>query len=96
MEKSSQFDMNTDDRTNIKRMCKSIENKTSFQSDIISSHLIDATFTNSSSLSISDTSLDRLKMSYYAPNIYRTPTFFKVKVHSEEKLLIGVCNIDKT
>jgi len=33
----------------------------SFQPEAVSSHPIDPTFTNNSSLSISDTSLDRLK-----------------------------------
>jgi hypothetical protein len=74
MKKSSQSDINRDN--------------TSSQSEIISSHLINTKLTNSSSLSISDTSLDSLSMSYYVPNIYRTSTFSRVKASLEEKFLI--------
>jgi hypothetical protein len=64
------------------------------KSEDISSHPIDSTFTNNSSLSISDTSLDRLRISYYIPNIYITLTFSRIKAPSEEKVLFVFSTTD--
>ncbi len=67
MKKSSQLNLNSNNHMITEYLCDHRENDISCQTEINSTHIIDTMITNSSSLSVSHTSLDRLEIRFIYP-----------------------------